>query len=874
MYVSLRYVLYTGNRKPLETFKLQGFVPSRPAQRITLSMSRPENQDYEMANLIGLFPRLSFKFSARKISQLIIASDGHSSQSEPNFVDGSWPLFAMYSKIAEEEDTRMAEGWLKDTEGIVIFVCSSVSSLTVIRANREDTQTGLFSAVVATMIAISIQDLKPNSQDTSAFYLKQIYLIQVNPNASHPSNPSAVAEPPVFSTPWRAISVNTFWFLSLIISLSCAMMATLVQQWVRRYIKVTQPVRCSPQERARVRAFFTIGVAKFRLPSVVEILPTMVHLSLFLFLIGLLNYLSNTNSVVFSIVAFCAALILFLYVCTTLMSMYWLNCPYHTPFGSKGMCLLGVLTLPLAMDTRNISILVITGISCILYLLRRWTRSGKSTRNWIFRDTEERVEEAIKRRSSELDTHVLEFALDALREDDAREEFLELIPGFYRSDAAKDLRQCLPKNVRSKIHRTLVDFLSRTLLPNSVVGLAKLRRLAICLAAADATDTSTEFESDLQIITYQNWNGMPRSVEFGEFLRSWDKGEKGRYTQWILSGVIADVHERDDRWIALAMGHLGIPEHVLRDYVAHGDSVKLALVIHSIRHAIRSNFSHFCLLPPLSEFDVHNTVPGLQHEFCDLWNTLVQNARDREDPSSSIGMLKVTRHIYVDLHPATDAVSTSPSTPIDNANTNNALNQPSSYQLCNISNHRLDSTIQVHDATVVENSHAPPATLASIPPYSESESKSKSIHAAKSHLGDSIPHPAESSPDESFSVVCVTLASPLLTSHPSAVPLADVQSSLTFATSQSSQSSHIPENPPPSPSVTPPLAAHQETSILDYNVVLNVAGLGVHGDLQTSNPPASSVTTHYPHSTTSGHDMTREPSTNPLAGDPVPGDQA
>jgi hypothetical protein len=106
------------------------------------------------------------------------------------------------------------------------------------------------------------------------------------------------------------------------------------------------------------------------------------------------------------------------------------------------------------------------------------------------------------------------------------------------------------------------------------------------------------------------------------------------------------------------------------------------------------------------------------------------------------------------------------------------------------------------------------------------------------------------------------------------VPLADVQSCLTFATSQSSQLSLIPEHPPPSPSVTPPLAAHQETSILDCNVVLNGAGLGVHGDLQTSNPPASSVTTHYPHSTTSGHDMTGEPSTNPLAGDPVPGENS
>ena len=405
----------------------------------------------------------------------------------------------MYSKIAEEKDTKIAERWQKDTEGIIIFVCPSVYSMTVVRANWEDTQTGLFSAVVATMIAVSIQDLKPDSQDISAFYLKQIYLIQVNPNASHPFNSSAVAEPPVFSPPWYAVSVNTCWFLSLVITLSCALVATLVQQWARRYIKVTRPERCNPQRRARARAFFTIGVAKSCLPSVVEKLPTMIHLSLFLFFLGLINYLLNIDRVAFSAVAICIALIFVAYVCTGLMSRYRPDCPYQTPFSSKDMPLFGVLTIPLAMATHDISVLVTTGISCILYLLIKWSNFGKSSRNWIFqvRNTEDQVEEAIARRSSELDTHVLEFALHALGEDDAREKFLELIPGFYRSDAAKDLRQCLPKDVQSKMHHTLVDFLSRTLLSKSVVGLAKLRRLATCLAAADAIDTSTEFESDL-----------------------------------------------------------------------------------------------------------------------------------------------------------------------------------------------------------------------------------------------------------------------------------------------------------------------------------------------------------------------------------------
>jgi hypothetical protein len=782
----------------------------------------------------------------------------------------------MYSKIAEEEDTKIAERWQKDTEGIIIFVCPSVSSMTVMRANWEDTQTGLFSAVVATMIAVSIQDLKPNPQEISAFYIKQIYLIQVNPNASHPSNSSAVAEPPVFSPPWCVVSVNALWFLSLVVSLSCAMVATLVQQWVRCYIKVTRPaLRCSPQKRARLHAFFMIGVEKFHLPSVVESLPTMVHLSLLLFFLGLMKYLSNTNLVVFKAVAFCPAFILLVYVCTTLMSRHWVNCPYHTPFGSKPMALYGIVTLPLALATRDITVVVLTSLSFILCILRRWSNSGKSTRNWIFRDTGEQVDEAIARLSAELDTHVLGFTLDALGEDEAREKFLELIPGFYQSDAANDLRQCLPKDVQSKMHHTLVGFLSGALLSNSVIGLAKLRRLATCFAAADEMGTCTEFESDIQITTYQSWNEMPRSVEFGELLRSWDKGGKGRYTQWILSNVIADLYERDERWIALAMNHLGIPEHVLREYLAHGDSVKLALVTHSIRHAIRSDCSHFCLLPPLSEFDIHNALPGLQHEFCDLWNTLAQNARDSEDPSSPISILKATRHIYVALHPGTDVASTPPSTSTDNVNINHVLNQPSSYPLCNISDHRPDSTIRVHDATVVENSesHAPHATPESNPPLASFESES--IHPAESRLGDSIPHPAGPSPDDQPPPNPTTPVEPPIAHRPSILGSVIVdQLCFTCDTSQPDQSPLIPEHPPPSPSATQPLVAHQETSILDYNVSLNGAELGVHDDPQTSNPPTSSVTVHYPHSPTPDRDITREPSTSLLAGHPVPGENS
>ncbi len=43
-------------------------------------------------------------------------------QGEPNFIDGSGPIFSMYLEMATEEDKKMVEGWKADADGILIFV--------------------------------------------------------------------------------------------------------------------------------------------------------------------------------------------------------------------------------------------------------------------------------------------------------------------------------------------------------------------------------------------------------------------------------------------------------------------------------------------------------------------------------------------------------------------------------------------------------------------------------------------------------------------------------------------------------------------------------------------------------------------------------
>ncbi|KAH9965663.1 hypothetical protein BGW80DRAFT_1178648, partial [Lactifluus volemus] len=121
--------------------------------------------------------------------------------------------------MTEGEDEKMAHRWQKDADGILIF-------------------TGLFSAALAAFLTVSVQDLKPNSQDTTAFYLANIYqlLADQNISISRTSILATPVQPPVFSPPNSSVLVNSLWFLSLVISLTSALLATMLQQWARRYL--------------------------------------------------------------------------------------------------------------------------------------------------------------------------------------------------------------------------------------------------------------------------------------------------------------------------------------------------------------------------------------------------------------------------------------------------------------------------------------------------------------------------------------------------------------------------------------------------------------------------------------------------------------
>ena len=148
------------------------------------------------------------------------------------------------------------------------------------------------------------------------------------------SNGSAISTPSP-SLPFRpspgSIRLNALWFLSLCLSLTCALVATLMQQWARNYLRMAQ-ARCSdPAAQARMRAFAFDGVSKFHMSHALELVPLLLHISVFLFFLGMVEFLFPINNTVMFVVLGFVIAVVCTYLLLTIFPLSCLNFPYSTP---------------------------------------------------------------------------------------------------------------------------------------------------------------------------------------------------------------------------------------------------------------------------------------------------------------------------------------------------------------------------------------------------------------------------------------------------------------------------------------------------------------------------------------------------------------
>ena len=241
--------------------------------------------------------------------------------------------------------------------------------------------------------------------------------------------------------------VNVLWFMSLIISLTCVLLATLLQQWARRYLRVIG-ARYSLHKQARIRAFFAEGLGSRYFPWVVEALPRLLHASVFLFFAGLPIFLFGTNQKVFIAALSCVGASGLSYVLVTFMPLVFHDSPYHTPLST----LLWALHVGIQCFSLELFKLVIK--FAVKFEVKLPTRRPWPTVNTVHvlstlaRAQLERLRgglvEEMKsyahRSSWEIDARALSWVFDFVDDEHELEQILASIPGFYKSSLVRILK--------------------------------------------------------------------------------------------------------------------------------------------------------------------------------------------------------------------------------------------------------------------------------------------------------------------------------------------------------------------------------------------------------------------------------------------------
>ena len=138
-----------------------------------------------------------------------------------------------------------------------------------------------------------------------------------------------------FSLSPFAVRVNVCWFMSLAFCLLAALLGILVQQWVRNYMHLFRRY-ADPLKSARLRQYLYEGCEGWSMPMVAEIVPGILHISLFLFFAGLVDSLLYLNPTVTQCVIAPLCISGLLYIFIIFVPIIYPQSPYQNTF--SGIC--------------------------------------------------------------------------------------------------------------------------------------------------------------------------------------------------------------------------------------------------------------------------------------------------------------------------------------------------------------------------------------------------------------------------------------------------------------------------------------------------------------------------------------------------------
>jgi hypothetical protein len=207
--------------------------------------------------------------------------------------------------------------------------------------------------VLTAFVVESYQSLQEDYTQTSAELLRQISQQLANSSLPAASNSSQ------FQVQRSDVRVNVCWFVSLLLSLVVALFGIFLKQWMRSYIKWTDVT--PDQEAVALRHFRYRSLETWRLAAILALLPTLLQLSVIVFLSGLLVFLSSLDRTVAIVMIVLTSIAFFLVAAATFLPVVSWTCPYRSPLSEVLALSLWRITGLLKFVGRGV-LLVIRGV--------------------------------------------------------------------------------------------------------------------------------------------------------------------------------------------------------------------------------------------------------------------------------------------------------------------------------------------------------------------------------------------------------------------------------------------------------------------------------------------------------------------------------
>ncbi|CUA70954.1 Mediator of RNA polymerase II transcription subunit 12 [Rhizoctonia solani] len=228
-------------------------------------------------------------------------------------LDPDAQVWKTYVREADQVDEEMVDGWNKYVSMDVILIFAA-----------------LFSAISTAFVIESYKNLKQDPADASSqtlLTISQTLLLIANGSQSSSSTPISAPETPAFAASAKDICVNVLWFLSLSLSVAVSLISMLAKEWCLEFMAGrTGPA--GAQVRRRQQRWD--GLVKWRMKGVIVTLPSLIHLSLLLFAIGLCVFLWDVHFGVAIPVIVVTTIAASAYFACTVVPFVYDFCPYGT----------------------------------------------------------------------------------------------------------------------------------------------------------------------------------------------------------------------------------------------------------------------------------------------------------------------------------------------------------------------------------------------------------------------------------------------------------------------------------------------------------------------------------------------------------------